>query len=151
MQSHSRDVVPEILRGEFVADHHRAAVDQQRAGRHHAADRVIHRQAIVHAVVGAGIHQPGKPEAPLQQPAVADIGRLRQAGRARRVDQERAIGDGHAAALGCGQRRPPDSSSIVAIDAGEPAVAVAPCDQIFGRLESCAAADWNARSVRRRR
>ena len=63
------DVVPELPGGKSVADHHRAAAHQHGAGRDHAADAVIHRQAIIHAVVGPGIHQPGKPEAPLHQPA----------------------------------------------------------------------------------
>ncbi len=92
-----------------------------RAGRHHAADRVIHRQAIVHAVVGAGVHQAGEPEAPLHQPMVADIGGLRQAGGARGVDQQRAVGDGRAAALGSRQRLGRMSLDL-AIDAGKFAV-----------------------------
>ena len=97
------DIVPEFLRGEFVADDDRAAVHQHGAGRHHAADRVIHRQAIVHAVVRAAVHQAGEPETPLQQPMVADIGGLRQSGGARGVDQERAVADMRGAAFGGGQ------------------------------------------------
>src|SRR5262249_59143569 len=32
----AHDVVPELARGAFVTNHHRPAVDQKRAGRHHA-------------------------------------------------------------------------------------------------------------------
>ena len=46
----AHDVVPEFARGELLADHHRAAVDQNRAGRHEAAGGVVQRQAVVHAV-----------------------------------------------------------------------------------------------------
>ena len=87
------DVVPEFLRGKFVADDDGAAVDQYGAGRDNAADRMIHRQTIVHAVVRAAVHQACEPQTPLQQPLMADIGGLRQSGRARGVDQERAVGD----------------------------------------------------------
>ncbi len=62
------DVVPEFLCGKFVADDDGAAVHQYGAGRDHAADRVIHRQTIIHAVVRAAVHQAGEPETPLQQP-----------------------------------------------------------------------------------
>ena len=94
------DVIPEVPHGESVADQHRAAAHQQRAGRDHAADAVKERQAVVHAVVGCGIYQPGEPKTPLQQPPVADVRGFRQPGRARGVDQERAIGDRHRAAFG---------------------------------------------------
>ena len=98
------DIVPELLRGKFFADQHRAAAHQHRAGGDDAADAVIHRQAIVHAIVGAGIHQAGEPKTPLQNPPMADIDGLRQAGRAGGVDQERAIRDRHVAAIRCRQR-----------------------------------------------
>jgi hypothetical protein len=44
-----------------------SASRQQRAGRDHAADAVVHRQAAVHAVARARIHQAGEPEAPLAE------------------------------------------------------------------------------------
>ena len=94
------DVVPEFLRGKFVADDDGAAVHQYGAGRDNAADRMIHRQTIVHAVVRAAVHQAGEPQTPLQQPLMADIGGLRQSGRARGVDQERAVADMRGAAFG---------------------------------------------------
>ena len=56
----AHDVVPELARGKLVPDHHRAAADQQRAGRDHAAGGVIERQTIVHAVAGARIHDAGE-------------------------------------------------------------------------------------------
>ena len=89
--------------GEFFADHHRAAAHQHCTGGNDAADAVIERQAIVHAIVGAGIHEAGEPETPLHQPVMADMGGLRQAGGAGGVDVQRAVGDGHAAALRFGQ------------------------------------------------
>ena len=95
----AHDVVPEFARGEFLADHDRAAVDQQRAGRDHAAGGVIHRQAIVHAVGGAGVHHAREGVARQHQPVVIDVGGLGQAGGAGRVDVERAILDREPAAL----------------------------------------------------
>ncbi len=111
-------VVPEFAGGEFIADHHRSAAHQHRAGGNDAADAVIQRQAIVHAVVGTGVHEAGEPKAPLHQPVMADMGGLRQAGRAGGVDVERAVGDGHAAAFGSGQ---PSAGQLFdgTIDAGK--------------------------------
>ena len=94
------NVVPKTPRGKLVADQHRAAAHQDSAGRDDAADAVIHRQAIVHSIAGPGVHQPGEPKTPLQQPPVTDVGRFRQACRAGGIDQQRAIGDRGCAALG---------------------------------------------------
>jgi hypothetical protein len=94
------DVVPKMPHRKAVADQDRAAANQKRAGRDHAADAVIERQAVIHAVVRRGIHQPGEPKTPLQQPPVADVCGFRQSGRARGVNQDRAIGDRHRAAFG---------------------------------------------------
>ena len=44
------DIAPESAGREFFAQDHRAAADQNRAGRLHASHAVIHRQAIVHAI-----------------------------------------------------------------------------------------------------
>ena len=118
-------VVPESMGGEFLADEYRAAARQQRRGRNSAADAVIHRQAVIHAVLRRGVHQAAIPEAPLQQPPMADICGLRQAGSAGGVDQQRAVGDRHGAALFGRQplgRQSPDR----AVDARERAVAVRP-------------------------
>ena len=98
------DVVPEVPHRKPVADQDRAAAHQQSAGRDHAADAVIERQAVIHPVVGRSVHQPGEPKTPLQQPPVADMRGFRQSGRAGGVDQERAIGDRHRAAFGQRQR-----------------------------------------------
>ncbi len=98
------DVAPELACRECFADHHRAAAHQNRAGRQHAADAVIHRQAVVHAVARAGVHQPGKPVAPLHHPGMAHVGGFGQPGCAGGVDVERAIVDGHRPALGVVQR-----------------------------------------------
>ena len=44
--------------------------DQHRADRHHAADAVIERQAVVHAVLGTRVEQARKPLAPAHQPVM---------------------------------------------------------------------------------
>src|SRR2546422_173597 len=117
-------VMPELTGGELVPDHHGAAADQHRAGRQHAADAVVHRQAVVHPVAGAGVHHAGEPVTPLHQPSVADPGGLGQAGRARRIDVERPILDGRQPRLGRAERvarEPPDA----AVDPREVAETVA--------------------------
>ena len=110
----AHDVVPELARGEFVPDHHRPAVDQKRAGRDHAAGGVIERQAIVHAVAGARVHDPGKRVARQHHAIMVDVGGLGQARRSRRVDVERAILDGERGKLSSGE--------VVAADVVERAV-----------------------------
>ena len=97
-------VVPELARRELLADHHRAAGEQHRADRHHAAGGVIHRQAVVHAVVGPGAHHAGEGAAREHHAVVVDVGGLRQAGGAGRVDVERAVLDGQLRALRLRQR-----------------------------------------------
>src|SRR5205085_10001606 len=86
-------VAPELPRGKSVAYHDRAAGGQHRTGRQHAADAVVHRQAVVHAVVCLRVHHPREPVAPLHQAAMTDAGSLRQPRGARGVDQERSIVD----------------------------------------------------------
>ena len=113
------DIVPEPLRGKFLTDQHRAAAHQHGAGGDHTADAVIQRQAIVHAVVGAGIHQAGEPKTPLQNPAMADIDGLRQSGRAGGVDQERAIRDASRRGVPPASADAPDKSLDRAVDAVE--------------------------------
>ena len=55
-------------------DHDRAAGDQQGADRDHAADAVVERQAVVHAVAGLGVEQAGEPLAPSHDAVMADLG-----------------------------------------------------------------------------
>ena len=100
----ARDVVPEFARGEFLPDHRGAAVDQDRAGRDHAADRVIHGQTIVQPVARLGVHDAGEAVAREHQPVVIDVGGLGHAGGARGVDVERAVLDGEGAPLARRQR-----------------------------------------------
>ena len=100
----SDDIVPELAGREFFANHHRAAGDKNRAGRQHAADAVIHRQAVIHPVGRLRIHHAGKPMAPLHDAGMADVGGLGQPGGAGGVDVERPILDGHRPALGLAQR-----------------------------------------------
>ena len=99
----AQDVVPELACSESLADHHRAAADQHRAGREHAANAVIHRKGAVHPVARAGIHHAGKPVAPLHQPKMADVGGLGQPGRSRGVQEERPILDAQRPELGPAQ------------------------------------------------
>ena len=98
------DVAPELAGREFFADDDRAAADQNRAGRLHAADAVIHRQAVVHPVGRLRVHHAGEPVAPLHQAGMADVGGFGQPGGAGGVNVERAILDGHGPAFGLAQR-----------------------------------------------
>ena len=107
----AHDVVPELARGEFLADHHRAAVAQHRAGRHQAAGGVIHRQAVVHAVGRLRVHHAGEGVARQHHAVVVDVGGLRHAGGAGRVDVERAVLDGERA-RSLADKRAPASASI---------------------------------------
>ena len=100
----AHDVVPELARGELFADHHGAAVDEHGAGRDHAAARVVHRQAVVHAVGGLRVHHACKAERRQQEPVVVDVRRLRHAGGAGRIDEERAVLDGERPAFLGGER-----------------------------------------------
>ena len=131
------DVVPEMPRRKFVADHDRAAAHQHRAGRHDAADAVIERQAVIHAVAWAGVHEAGEPKAPLQQPPVAHTGGLRQSGRAGGIDQERAIRDRHRAAFGRAQPLARELFDRV-IDALKLVAAVRPNLRVAHELRRCA-------------
>ena len=92
-----------MLRRESVTDQHRTAANQQSAGGDDAADAMIHWQAIVHAILGPGIHQTREPQTPFQKPPMTDIGGLWQTGRTGRIDQKRPISDRHDAPLRCRQ------------------------------------------------
>ena len=116
-----------------------------RAGRHHAADGVIHRQAVVHAVAGAGVHHAGEPVARQHQPIMVDVGRLGQAGRARGVDVERAVLDGEPAALGVRQRVARQGVDF-AIDARQVGVGLAVQPELGDRSVMCARAVSNCAS-----
>ena len=97
-------IAPEGAGGEFLAQDHRAAAQQHRARRHHAAHAVIHGQAVVEPVIGAGAGHAGEPVGPAHHPAMADMGRLGQAGGAGGVDQQGAVVQGDVA-VSCRQRR----------------------------------------------
>jgi len=84
-------VAPEVAGRESFAEHHGRAADEGGAGRHDAADAVVHRQAVVHPVRRPNVHQPREPVTPLHQAKVADPRGLGQPGRARRIDVERPI------------------------------------------------------------
>ena len=98
------NIVPELAGRELFPDHDRAAADQNCAGRKHAADAVIHRQAVIHPVRRLRIHHAGKPVAPLHDAGMADVGGLGQACGAGGIDVERAIFDGGRPPLVSAQR-----------------------------------------------
>ena len=118
------DVWPEVTGRELVADHHRAAPDQDRAGGQNTTDAVIERQAVVHPIGRPGVHETGEPMTPLHQSSMADPGGLREPGGARRVNEERGLVDRHGSALGLAQRAA-DKSLDVAVEAGKYAGPVA--------------------------
>src|SRR3954447_11687032 len=78
----AHDVGPEMRGREFFRDHHRAAGSQHATWRDDAADRVEQRQAIVKPILGRRAGEAGEPKAPVEDAAVADAGRFRQAGGA---------------------------------------------------------------------
>ena len=106
------DVVPELPGGKPFANRHRPAADQHARRRYDAADAVIHRQAVVHAVVGAGIQHAGEPVAPHHDAVVADIGRLGEAGGSRRVDAERPVGVPHGSRFAGRERVAPVAPDV---------------------------------------
>ena len=84
-------IAPEGAGGEFLAQDHRAAAQQHRARRHHAPHAVIHGQAVVEPVVRPRAGHAGEPVGPAHHPAMADMGRLGQAGGAGGIDQKGAV------------------------------------------------------------
>ena len=99
MQRSCADVAPRTSRRrEAFAQHHRAAAHQRGPGGHHAADAVVQRQAVVHAVARCHVHHSREPVAPLHQAVMADVGGFGQPGGAGGVDAQRAL----IAASGCG-------------------------------------------------
>ena len=99
-----RHIAPEGGSGEFLPHDHRAAAQQRRARRHHAAHAVIHGQAVVEPVAGASARHAGEPVGPAHHPAVADMGRLGQSGCAGGVDQQGAVIQRDLAPFRFGQR-----------------------------------------------
>ncbi len=117
-------VVPEFAHREALADDDRAAIQQQCSGGEQTAGGVIERQAIVHAVARTRVHDGGEGMRREHQAVVVDIGGLRQAGGARRVDEERAILDGQRPPLAA--REPLARESLdLPVDAGKPHARVA--------------------------
>jgi len=90
------------LAKKLLRQHHRAARAQHAARRDHAADGVTERQAIIETILDGCIHQAGEPATPIQDPAMADIGGLRQPRGAGRVDQQRAVIDADVTTFGSG-------------------------------------------------
>ena len=54
---------------------------------------MVHRQRVIHAVVGLHVHQRGEAQRHRLDAVVVDVGGLRQAGRSRGVDEDAAILD----------------------------------------------------------
>ena len=99
MQSQRAMSLQKLATENLSDEHHRGAGAQHAAGRDDAADAVEQRQAIVQAIIRRRAGQAGEPAAPVQDAPMADAGGLRQAGGARRVDQQRAIVDGDRGAV----------------------------------------------------
>ena len=89
----ARDIVPKAARRKALGDRDRTAENQGRADRDDAADAVMHRQAIVEPVGRGQASKAGKPMAPDDEPAMTDLGGLRQTGRSRSENPQRAIGE----------------------------------------------------------
>ena len=106
----------------------------------HAADAVIHRQAVVHAVARLGVHHAREPEARMHQTVVVDVGGLGQSGRARRVDVERAVVDRERRTLVRRRRGSSETCASASIDARKfrPRLAVNPDAQLRGSMSACA-------------
>ena len=85
------DIVPEAARRKALGDCDRTAEDQWRAERDNAADAVVHRQAIVEPIGRGQAGEAGKPVDPDDEPAMTDLGGLRQSGRSRSENPQRAI------------------------------------------------------------
>jgi len=133
------DVFPERAGREFVTNDHRAAIDQDRPGRYRAADAVIHRQAVVHAVARLRLHHAGEPMGPIHQPEMADDRCLRQAGGAGRVDVERTIIEGHLRPLRGGESTAREFRNLLG-DVGQCRLAAAmrPHDGLGRKVRRCA-------------
>src|SRR5579864_3865426 len=107
-----RDIVPEAACRKSLADRDRSAIHQYGSARHHAADAVVHRQAIVHPVSRARVNEAGEPMGPLHDSEMADPGGLRQAGRAGGVDVERSIQNRWSVILRALQRSPAGGNDL---------------------------------------
>ncbi len=86
-------VAPEFARGEALANIARAADRKSDADRDDAAVGMVHRQAIVHAVLALSVRRGGKAEHDAQHARMGDARRLGQSGRARGEDEQRAVVD----------------------------------------------------------
>ena len=86
-------VVPELVGRESLANVARAADRQRDSDGDDAAVGVIHRQTIVHSVLGARVGGGGESVHDAQSARVGDARRLRQAGGAGGVDEQRRVLD----------------------------------------------------------
>ena len=93
-------VRPELAGREALADHTGASDHERQTRRHDAAVGVVHRQAIVDAVVGSGARYPGKRVHGELHTVVIEIGGFRQPGRAGGIDQDAAVLDREGGPLG---------------------------------------------------
>ena len=65
------DIAPELPRRELLGDRDRSTADEHGASGEDAADAVIHRKAVVHAVGPGRVHEAREPVGPLHDPTVA--------------------------------------------------------------------------------
>jgi hypothetical protein len=89
----ANDLVPELARRKLFAYDNRASCNQHGPHRLHAANAVIHGEAIVHPVDGLDVHHAGEPVTPLHQTRVGDPRSLGQAGGSGCVNVESEILD----------------------------------------------------------
>src|SRR5471032_2833701 len=76
------NVIPKSPRGKFFSENDRPAGNQHAARRHDAADAVIDRQAVIHAIVRRRVYQTGEPASPVQNATMAYARCLGHAGGA---------------------------------------------------------------------
>src|SRR5262249_60762555 len=75
----ARDILPEVRGRELFGQRDGCARKQHAAGRDHAADGMIDRQAVIETILRRCGGEPGEPSAPVEGAGVAGARRLWQA------------------------------------------------------------------------
>ena len=95
MQSQSTMSSQNLLAENFSRMTNGGARNEGCTGDLHAANAVVHRQAVVYPVFRLRAHHAGEPIAPLHHASMANDGSLRQASRAGGVNIQGTICDVH--------------------------------------------------------